>query len=207
MITGRSFKNGFFIVNIMNICVFAASSSKIERVYLDDAARLGVLIASEGHNIIYGGGGIGLMGALADAAMKNGAKITGVIPSFMRDNGWGHEGIDETIITQDMGSRKKKMFEMSDAVIALPGGIGTLEELTEAITMKQLGLFRGALVILNTGSFYDHLITFLESVILKGFMRKVHKQIWVVVKTPDEAIEAIRNYKDWCDDPVSIARI
>lgn len=191
----------------MNICVFAASSSKIDKVYIDDATRLGELIASEGHDIIYGGGGIGLMGALADAAMRKGAKITGVIPSFMRDNGWGHEGIDEIIITEDMGSRKKKMFEMSDSVIALPGGIGTLEELTEAITMKQLGLFRGALVILNTGSFYDNFITFLESVIGKGFMRKVHKQIWTVVKTPDEAIQAINKYKDWCDDPASIARI
>lgn len=191
----------------MNICVFAASSSKIDKMYLDDASRLGELIAAGGHNIIYGGGGIGLMGALADAAMKKGAKITGVIPSFMRDNGWGHEGIDEIIITEDLGSRKKKMFEMSDAVIALPGGIGTLEELTEAITMKQLGLFKGALVILNTGSFYDHFITFLEGVIGKGFMRQAHKQIWKVTETPDEAMEAIRNYKDWCDDPVSIARI
>ena len=151
----------------MNICVFAASSSKIDKVYKVDAVRLGELIASEGHNIIYGGGGIGLMGALADSAMRKGAKITGVIPSFMKDNGWGHEGIDEVILTEDMGSRKKKMFEMSDAVIALPGGIGTLEELTEAITMKQLGLFRGALVILNTQSFYDPLIAFLESVIVK----------------------------------------
>jgi len=191
----------------MNICVFAASSSKIDKVYLDDASRLGELIASQGHNIIYGGGGIGLMGALADAAMKKGVKITGVIPSFMRDNGWGHDDIDEIIITEDMGSRKKKMFEMSDAVIALPGGIGTLEELAEAITMKQLGLFRGALVILNTGSFYDHFITFLESIIEKGFMRKVHKQIWTVAETPAEAMEAINNYKDWCDDPASIARI
>jgi len=191
----------------MNICVFAASSSKIDKVYLDDASSLGELIASQGHNIIYGGGGIGLMGALADAAMKKGAKITGVIPSFMRDNGWGHDDIDEIIITEDMGSRKKKMFEMSDAVIALPGGIGTLEELAEAITMKQLGLFRGALVILNTGSFYDHFITFLESIIEKGFMRKVHKQIWTVAETPAEAMEAINNYKDWCDDPASIARI
>ena len=191
----------------MNICVFAASSSKIDKVYLDDASRLGELIASQGHNIIYGGGGIGLMGALADAAMKKGVKITGVIPSFMRDNGWGHDDIDEIIITEDMGSRKKKMFEMSDAVIALPDGIGTLEELAEAITMKQLGLFRGALVILNTGSFYDHFITFLESIIEKGFMRKVHKQIWTVAETPAEAMEAINNYKDWCDDPASIARI
>lgn len=192
---------------MMNICVFAASSSKVDKMYLDDAYHMGELIASSGHNIIYGGGEIGLMGALADAAMKKGAKITGVIPSFMRDHGWGHEDIDEIIITEDMGSRKKTMFELSDAVIALPGGIGTLEELTEAITMKQLGLFRGALIILNTGSFYDDFISFLESVIEKSFMRPIHKQIWTVAETPDQAMEAIKNYKDWYDDPASIARI
>ncbi|MBS0011411.1 MAG: TIGR00730 family Rossman fold protein [Bacteroidales bacterium] len=191
----------------MNICIFAASSSKIDRVYIDAASQLGELIASAGHNIVYGGGGIGLMGALADAAMKKGAKITGVIPSFMHDNGWGHEGLDELIITGDMGSRKKKMFDMSDAVIALPGGVGTLEELTEAITMKQLGLFRGALVILNTNSFYDPLITFLESIINKGFMREVHKKIWAIAETPAGAMKAVNGYNNWYDDPVSIARI
>lgn len=191
----------------MNICIFAASSSKIDRSYLDAASLLGSMLADEGHNIIYGGGGIGLMGALADAAMKKGAKITGVIPSFMQINGWGHDGIDEIIVTEDMGSRKKKMFELSDAVIALPGGIGTLEELTEAITMKQLGLFRGPLVILNINSYYDGLINFLESIIEKGFMRHVHKKIWSVADDPARALEAVRRYRDWHDDPASIARI
>ncbi|MDT8401439.1 MAG: TIGR00730 family Rossman fold protein [Bacteroidales bacterium] len=191
----------------MNICIFAASSSKIDKIYLDAASHLGELIASHGHNIVYGGGGIGLMGALADAAMKKGAKISGVIPSFMHDNGWGHDGIDEIIITDDMGSRKKKMFGMSDAIIALPGGIGTLEELTEAITLKQLGLFRGPLVILNTELFYSQFITFLESLIEKGFMRKVHKKIWVVAATPEKAIEGLSDYNDWHDDSASIARI
>ena len=191
----------------MNICVFAASSSKIEKVYINAASRLGELIASMGHDIVYGGGGIGLMGALADAAMNKGGKITGVIPSFMHDNGWGHGGIDALVITEDMASRKKKMFEMSDAVIALPGGIGTIEELTEAITMKQLGLFKGPLVILNTESFYSPLISFLEGIIEKNFMRKVHKNIWTVVGTPEQAMEAISTYNDWHDDPASIARI
>ena len=191
----------------MNICVFAASSSKIEKVYINAASRLGELIASMGHDIVYGGGGIGLMGAMADAAMNQGGKITGVIPSFMHDNGWGHGGIDALVITEDMASRKKKMFEMSDAVIALPGGIGTIEELTEAITMKQLGLFKGPLVILNTESFYSPLISFLEGIIEKNFMRKVHKNIWTVVGTPEQAMEAISTYNDWHDDPASIARI
>jgi len=191
----------------MNICVFAASSSKIDKVYINAASRLGELIASMGHDIVFGGGGIGLMGAMADAAMNKGGKITGVIPSFMHDNGWGHGGIDALVITEDMASRKKKMFEMSDAVIALPGGIGTIEELTEAITMKQLGLFKGPLVILNTESFYSPLISFLEGIIEKNFMRKVHKNIWTVVGTPEQAMKAIGEYNDWHDDPASIARI
>ena len=191
----------------MNICIFAASSSKINKTYIDAASQLGELIASRGHNIVYGGGGIGLMGALADAAMKKGAKITGVIPAFMHDNGWGHDAVDEIIITEDMGARKKKMFGMSEAIIALPGGIGTLEELTEAITMKQLGLFRGPLVILNTQEFYSPFISFLESLIEKDFMRKIHKNIWTVADTPLQAIDAISTYNNWHDDPVSIARI
>ena len=186
---------------------FAASSSKIDSVYLEAASRLGELIAEEKHSIIYGGGGIGLMGALADAAMKKGATITGVIPAFMHRNGWGHDGLEEIIITEDMGTRKKRMFELSDAIIALPGGIGTLEELTEAITMKQLGLFRGPLVILNTQSFYSGLISFLESIIEKGFMRDVHGKIWTLAATPREAVEALASYRDWHDDPASIARI
>jgi uncharacterized protein (TIGR00730 family) len=191
----------------MNICIFAASSSKIDKAYIEAASQLGELIASRGHNIVYGGGGIGLMGAVADAAMKKGAKITGVIPAFMHDNGWGHDALDEIIITEDMGSRKKKMFSMSEAIIALPGGIGTLEELTEAITMKQLGLFRGPLVMLNTREFYSPFITFLESLIKKDFMRKIHKNIWMVADSPGKAIDAISSYRNWHDDPASIARI
>ncbi|HKL66494.1 MAG TPA: TIGR00730 family Rossman fold protein [Bacteroidales bacterium] len=191
----------------MNICVFAASSSKTDTDYVNDARRLGELLAGAGHNIIYGGGGIGLMGAMADAAMKGGAKVTGVIPEFMHDNGWGHKDIDELILTADMGSRKKKMFELSDALVALPGGIGTLEELTEAITMKQLGLYKGALVILNTNSFYDGFLNFLESLINLSFMRSLHAGIWKVASGPEEVIEAIKEYRDWFDDPASIARI
>lgn len=204
---GRSHRNGFFIAYIMKICIFAASSSRVDSVYVKAASLLGELIAEDRHSIVYGGGGIGLMGALADAAMKKGARITGVIPSFMHSNGWGHDGLDEVIITEDMGSRKKKMFELSDAVIALPGGIGTLEELTEAITMKQLGLFRGPLVILNTESFYTGFIAFMESIIEKGFMREVHSKIWTLVNTPPEAVNALSSYRDWHDDPASIARI
>ncbi len=191
----------------MNIGVFAASSSLIDKVYLESAAQLGIIIASEGHRIVYGGGTVGLMGAMADAALSKGSKVTGVIPEFMHKNGWGHKGIDELIVTHDMSTRKKKIFEISDAIIALPGGIGTLEELTEAITMKQLGLFRGALVILNIDSFYEHFIEFIDSIIEKRFMREIHKKIWSVVSTPREALDVLKDYTDWHDDPLKIARI
>jgi len=207
MITAVQRRAAFFIPVKMNICIFAASSSKTDGIYLDAASQLGEMLASEGHNIVYGGGGIGLMGAVADAALKKGAKITGVIPSFMHDNGWGHPGLDDLVITEDMGSRKKEMFTLADAVIALPGGIGTLEELTEAITMKQLGLFRGPLIMLNTASFYNPFVNFLENIADLGFMRLAHKKIWTVAATPDEAIRALNKYIDWHDDPVSIARI
>ena len=102
------------------------------------------------------------MGILADAVMKEGGKITGVIPEFMQVEGWGHMNVTEMIVTPGMSERKKMMFDISDGVVALPGGIGTLEELTEAITLKQLGLFRGPVIILNIDGFYNHFIEFLN---------------------------------------------
>lgn len=191
----------------MKVCVFAASSSRIDGEYSIAASKLGTLLAGAGMEVIYGGGGIGLMGKLADAVIEGGGKITGVIPGFMKEEGWGHPGISEMIVTTDMGQRKKTMFEMSDAVIALPGGIGTIEELTEAITLKQLGLYRGPVIILNTLSYYGHFIEFLDHMINGNFLRIEHKGIWDVVSTPEEAISAIRNYRGWVDDPRSIAKI
>ena len=191
----------------MNVCVFAASSSRIDSIYADAASELGSLLAEAGMNIIYGGGGIGLMGKLADAALEKGGTITGVIPEFMKAEGWGHEKVTEMIVTADMGERKKWMFDRADAVVALPGGIGTLEELTEAITLKQLGLYKGPIIILNISDFYKSLIDFLEQMISGHFLRHEHKDIWVIVDTPSEAIKALNNYKGWLEDPRRIARI
>jgi hypothetical protein len=191
----------------MRVCVFAASSSRIDGEYSRDAAALGSLLAESDIEAVYGGGGIGLMGNLADAILEKGGKITGVIPRFMQDEGWGHSGVTNLIVTRDMGERKKEMFGLADAVIALPGGIGTMEELTEAITLKQLGLFRGPIVILNTLGYYNHFIDFLDHMIKSHFMRLEHKGIWEVVRTPSEALEAIKNYVGWVEDPRSIAKI
>jgi uncharacterized protein (TIGR00730 family) len=191
----------------MNVCVFAASSSRIDAIYSSAASELGALIAESGMNILYGGGGIGLMGKLADAALKKGGKITGVIPGFMKAEGWGHPGVTEMIVTADMGERKKWMFDRADAVVALPGGIGTLEELTEAITLKQLGLYKGPIVILNISDFYKPLLEFLDQLIQGGFLRLEHKDIWQIATTPGDVLKALAGYKGWMEDPRSIARI
>ena len=191
----------------MKISVFASSSSKIPAHFFETAADLGKAIALSGHEVVFGGGGIGLMGTLADSAMKSGGKVTGVIPQFMVENGWGHSTIDSTIVTPDMNSRKRTIFEISDPVIALPGGVGTLEELTEAITLKQLGLFRGPVVILNAQGFYNTLLKFFEELVSQNFMREQHRKIWSVVYTPEEAMEAVSAYNDWDTDYVKIARI
>jgi uncharacterized protein (TIGR00730 family) len=191
----------------MTVCVFASSSSRIDKKYEQAAAELGSLFARSKIKVIFGGGGIGLMGVLADAIIENGGSITGVIPSFMNDEGWGHPHIDEMIVTSDMGDRKKAMFARADAVVALPGGIGTLEELAEAITLKQLGLFKGPVVILNTLNFYKSFIDLLEQMISGNFLRAEHKGMWVIANTPKEVLTALSNDKGWIDNPRKIAKI
>jgi uncharacterized protein (TIGR00730 family) len=191
----------------MTVCIFASSSSRINQEYATVAAHLGALIARAGMGIVYGGGGIGLMGVIADSVMKNGGSVTGVIPSFMKDEGWDHKSVKDMIITQDMGDRKKKMFELADAVVALPGGVGTLEELTEAMTLKQLGLYHGPIIILNTMDFYGSLVNFLEHMISGNFLRYEHKGMWEIADTPEEVMEKLSKNESWIHDPRSIAKI
>jgi uncharacterized protein (TIGR00730 family) len=191
----------------MRVCIFASSSSRINSEYVDAASELGVLLSRAGIEVIYGGGGIGLMGKLADTIIENQGTITGVIPSFMKDQGWGHSDVNKMIITSDMGERKKQMFAMADAIVALPGGVGTLEELTEAITLKQLGLFRGPVIILNTLNFYKSLIEFFEHMVSQSFLRYEHKSIWEIADTPVEVITLLAKKNTWLHDPIKIAKI
>lgn len=191
----------------MTVCIFASSSSRIDNRYAEAAAHLGFLLAKNGMDIVYGGGGIGLMGTVADSVMESGGKITGVIPSFMKDEGWGHHAVSEMIVTKGMSERKNKMFDLADAIVALPGGIGTLEELTEAITLKQLSLFDGPIIILNTLDFYKYLIEFLETMVKGHFLRSEHKGIWEVVSTPEEVIIALNNKDRGNEEWRKIAKI
>jgi len=191
----------------MTVCVFASSSSRIDNDYATAASKLGLLLAQAKIDVVYGGGGIGLMGRLADAVLENGGKITGVIPSFMKDEGWDHSSVSEMIITSDMGERKKRMFELAEAIVALPGGVGTLEELSEAMTLKQLGLYKGPIIILNTLNFYNSFIEFLEHMVSGHFLRYEHKGMWEIAGTVEEVIALLGKKEDWHNDPRSIARI
>jgi uncharacterized protein (TIGR00730 family) len=191
----------------MKVCVFAASSSRIDSAYNKAAAELGVAFAREHVHAVFGGGGIGLMGVFADAVLAGKGEITGVIPSFMMEEGWGHPAVKDMIVTSDMSERKRTIFAMSDAAVALPGGVGTIEELTEVITLKQLGQFNKPVIIMNINGFYDHLIKFFDHMVRGQFMRLEHKDIWQIVTSAEEVVPAIINYTGWHADPKVIARI
>ena len=184
-------------MNIEKICVYCASSNKIAPIYGEVAYELGKLLADEEITLITGAGSLGLMCKVQDGALDNGGKAIGVIPQFMVDQGWHHTGLSELHITNDMHERKQMMANLSDAVIALPGGCGTIEELSEIITWKQLGLYLNPIVILNINGYYDHFIAQLERALEEHFMGEIHRNIWSVATTPTEAVEIIRNTPRW----------
>ena len=154
---------------INSVCVYSASSTKIDPVYFTAAETLGRLLG----------------------------EVTGVIPHFMVDQNWHHTGLTELVEVESMHERKQKMADLSDAVIALPGGCGTLEELLEIITWKQLGLYLNPIVILNVNGFFDPLLEMLEKAIDENFMRRQHGDIWKVAQTPEEAVELLYSTPVW----------
>ena len=163
--------------NIKNVCVYSASSTKIDQSYFDAAHRLGEILAAQHINLINGAGCLGLMRAISDAALEAGGTVTGVIPHFMVEQGWHHKGLTRLIETETMHERKRIMADMSDGIIALPGGCGTLEELLEIITWKQLGLYLKPIVILNINNFYNPLLEMLEQAIEQNFMLRKNEAI------------------------------
>ena len=182
---------------IKNVCVYCASSTKIAPVYFAAAEELGRLLAIRGINLINGAGSIGLMAATSNAVLQAGGTVTGVIPHFMVEQGWHHMGLTRLVETETMHERKQLMAQMADAVIALPGGCGTMEELLEIITWKQLGLFLNPIVVLNIEGFYDPLLEMLKRAIDGNFMRPEHRAIWRVATTPEEAVELLYTTPIW----------
>ncbi|MCM1077060.1 MAG: TIGR00730 family Rossman fold protein [Bacteroides sp.] len=174
------------------VVVYCASSSEIDSRYLEVARRMGELIADSGLTLVCGGGAGGMMATAIEGAIARGGEAVGVLPHFMIEKKWNHPQLTCCIDTESMHHRKMTMASMARAAVALPGGIGTLDELAEIMTWHQLGLFKGPVIIVNTDGFYDDLVALFESMRSKGFMRGGIIPA-TVVATPSEAIAIIRN--------------
>lgn len=179
----------------MDICVFCSSSNAIDDIYFNDAGRLGDLIGTRGHSLINGGANVGLMEAVTIAARKSGARTIGIIPERMQEKNLVSNHAHEVEITADMMERKERMRQMSDAFIALPGGFGTLEEILEVITLKQLDYHRKAIVFVNTGNFFGSLFEQFEKAFAEKFSKPEYKNLYFIASSPEEAIKYIENYQ------------
>lgn len=182
----------------MRICVYAASSAHCSPEFHAEAYALGRHLAEGGCTLVYGGGSEGSMGAVANGALAAGGKVVGILPRFMADLEWGHPGLTRLELVEDMRERKHRLLTGSDAVVALPGGCGTLEELFEAITLKRLGLYFKPIVLLDTRGYWRPLEAFMrEQVIGQRFMNPEHAGMWQCVAGPENVLPAIRAAPAW----------
>jgi uncharacterized protein (TIGR00730 family) len=191
----------------LRVCVYCASSQSCDPAYHDAARRLGVLLAQQSWSVIYGGGALGSMGALAEGALAAGGKVTGVIPDFMKQLEWGHNNLSELVVVDDMRTRKHLMLSNSDAVVALPGGSGTLEELFEAITLKRLGIYIKPIILVNTRGFFNPLVALLQRCIEERFMGTRHAEMWTLVTEPEDVVPAILGAPQWDEDARKFAAV
>lgn len=180
---------------IRAICVYCASSSKVDAVYLDTAYDLGRLVARAGIELIYGGAAIGLMGAVARGVHAEQGKVVGVLPKFFLQKDIKYDEVDELIVTRDMRERKGIMDERSDAFIVLPGGVGTLEEAMEILSLVQLRLTAKPLVFVNTEGFYDSLYEHFKKMVGLHFAKEETLDMFALVETPEDALQFIEDYK------------
>jgi uncharacterized protein (TIGR00730 family) len=194
-------------VSARSVCVYCASSRSSHPEYREAARRLGAVLAGAGITIVYGGGAVGSMGALADGALERGGRVVGILPRFMDDLEWGHRGLSELQVVEDLRTRKHVMLTLSDAAIALPGGSGTLEELLEAITLKRLGLYLNPIVLVNTREFFDPLIAVLQRAVDEHFMDVRHLAMWQTVATPEQVPAALARAPRWGADSRSFAAV
>jgi uncharacterized protein (TIGR00730 family) len=191
----------------MRICIYCASSAKIDEIYFEATERLAKILVNSKVHVIYGGGGHGLMGKLADTVLAQGGQIKGIMPQFMNEVEWAHKSVTDFEFTKTMHERKAKFLENIDALIALPGGTGTLEELLEAITLKRLGQFTKPIIILNTNGYYDPLIQMLERCVEEKFLRPIHAEMWTFVHQPEEVMSAINQSMEWDENAISFAAV
>ncbi len=173
----------------MNICVYCGSSNGNNSNILKKSQAFGRLLAERGHNLVYGGSSLGIMGTIADSVMLNGGEVIGVIPENLFSKEVAHTGITRLITVKDMHQRKSHMAELSDAFVAFPGGFGTMEELFEIITWNQIGLINKPVTIMNIDGFYDHLITMIDHSVDVGFIKDKNRQIVQVAETLEQCLE------------------
>ena len=183
--------------NVRRVTVYASSSNALADSYYDAASRLGRVLGGAGFDIVYGGGGVGLMRAMADNALEAGAHVHVVIPGFMNTVEHGHKSLSLLEVVEDMRERKHRMLVDSDAVISLPGGSGTFEEVFEVLTLKRLGLFLGPVVLVNTNHYFDRFVDFLEHSVSERFMSRQHLEMWSVIDEPEQVLDALHAATDW----------
>lgn len=193
--------------SIRRVTVYAASSGALAEPYLAAAARAGRAMAEAGLDIVYGGGNTGLMGAMANAALAAGAGVHGVVPAFLKELEVTHGGLTSLEVVEDMRQRKHLMLYRSDAVVTLPGGCGTYEEMFEALTLKRLGQWLGPIVLLNTNGFYDGLHGFLHHAIRERFMAEEHAAMWTLVNEPEDIASALAQAPAWSAEALRIATV
>jgi uncharacterized protein (TIGR00730 family) len=184
-------------MSIKSVCIYCASSRDIHPDYFKAAERLAEILVAHDIQVIFGGGAVGLMGQIADTVLKLGGKITGIMPDFMKQVELEHKGVQSYLFVPGMHARKKKFLELSEALITLPGGCGTFEELMEAITLKRLGIIDKPIIIVNVNNYYDPLIEMLNRSISEGFLKDEHHAMWTVVQSPEEVLDAIKNAPPW----------
>ncbi|MBN1116088.1 MAG: TIGR00730 family Rossman fold protein [Bacteroidales bacterium] len=187
--------------------VYCASSRKVDQKYFDATIQLADTLLERNVRVIYGGGAVGLMGTLADRYLEKQGMITGVIPEFMVKVEWAHPKVQDMHIVHDMHERKKKLIEGTDAVIALPGGTGTLEELAEVITLKRLGKFTKPIFLMNTDGFYDPLNAFLLKMADENFLSHEHLSMWRLFNHPADFWSSYESFPPWHEDKINLAQV
>jgi uncharacterized protein (TIGR00730 family) len=180
---------------VRRVCVYAGSNPGNDPAFADAARTLATVVAERGIGVVYGGGKVGLMGVIADGALAAGGEVIGVMPQALIDREIGHDGLTELMVVDSMHSRKARMAELADAFIAVPGGIGTLEELIEVYTWSQLGIHDKPCGVLNVNGYYDGLVGFLDHAVVSGFLRPQHRAVLSVAATPGELLDRLAAFE------------
>jgi uncharacterized protein (TIGR00730 family) len=192
---------------VQRVTVYASSSNALAESYYAAAARLGTVLGKAGLDIVYGGGGVGLMRAMADKALAEGAHVHGVIPGFLNTVEHGHQNLSQLDVVSDMRERKHRMLVDSDAVVSLPGGSGTFEEVFEVLTLKRLGAYLGPIVLVNTNNYFDRLVDLLEHSVNERFMSQMHLEMWSLVDEPEQVFDAMFSATEWSRDARKFASV